>query len=140
MESIKRKWGKPGLDVQVFVPNEFIAACAPDDVYVTYEFWCNAGTEVNKVYEYPRSYQGLFHPCKAYHTVTVRKGETIDHIFPRGYILYGTNVKYNELGQVVSYDLTGERAEVRIWYGDDNDDLHCTTALDESEYTKKNPS
>lgn len=27
MESMKRNWGKPGLDVQEFVPQEYMAAC-----------------------------------------------------------------------------------------------------------------
>ena len=27
MESIKRKWGKPGLDVQVFTPEEYCHSC-----------------------------------------------------------------------------------------------------------------
>lgn len=142
MESMKRNWGKPGLDVQVFVPNEYIAACGPDTIYVTYEFWCNAGggTTFN-VYLDPNGdgilsdeekrhqYIGNFYACNESHSVTVLKGQSIDQIFPRGII-----------GRTKFWSGEYVTTPVRIWRGDDGEDIHCTTHLNETEFKEKNPS
>ena len=40
METMKKEWGKPLTSVQEFVPQEFIAACAPDEMYRIYHFEC----------------------------------------------------------------------------------------------------
>ena len=152
MESIKRKWGKPGLDVQVFMPNDFIAACAPDATYVTYEFWCDAGSGNYKAWldkgtigSYDSQDESLipygykYSPCNETHSVTVPKGTSIDNIFPRGLIRKYTDEGYDRWGRYY-IDWSGDYIAVRIWKGEDNDDVHCTTQLSESEFTEKNPS
>ncbi len=37
----KKDWISPRTGFQEFVPNEFIAACAADEYYRKYKFWCN---------------------------------------------------------------------------------------------------
>lgn len=37
----KKDWISPRTGFQEFVPQEFIAACAPDEYYRVYKFWCN---------------------------------------------------------------------------------------------------
>ena len=49
METMKKEWGKPLTSVQEFVPQEFIAACAPDEMYRIYHFEC---TSTNGPYVY----------------------------------------------------------------------------------------
>lgn len=147
MESIKRKWGKPELDVQVFMPNEYCAPCGDGTTEVTYYFVCDgavAGYGQYKVYldsnnngkwdQYSdtnlTSGWSTYHPCNEPHTVTVPKGTSIDNIFPKGFM-----IPYN----YGSLD-TDNIKPVRIWRGKNNDNVHCTLALQESEFTPHNPS
>ena len=147
MESIKRKWGKPGLDVQVFVPQEFISACPPSDTWVTYEFWCDAGggssynvyLDTNgdgqlSDYEERNQYIGNFHACRESHSVTVKKGTSIDDIFPLGII-----GPYEWVGSWPAHREYVTKP-VRIWRGEKGDNIHCTFTLNTSEFTEKNPS
>lgn len=39
--SMKKEWISPRTNYQEFVPQEFIAACAPDEFERVYKFWCN---------------------------------------------------------------------------------------------------
>ena len=153
MESKKRNWGKPEVGVQLFMPNEYCAPCGDGTTMVTYTFWCDAGSGSYYVwldnnilggpaegdwvevgsgwyteYEWQGNdeYIGRFHPCQATHSVTVPKGTSIDDVFPYGLISK----------QQSGYNTT----RVRIWRGDDGNNIHCTTHLDESEYTTHNPS
>lgn len=146
----KKTYSKPLMAAQRFEPQEFISACPPDATFVTYEFWCNAGAgnqykvwldDGDKQFSQVRDTQltssggwfspgTVFEPCEESHTVTVRKGESIDNIFPFGWI-----VRYDYNGLHVN-----EATLVRIWRGENNDNIHCTTQLNESEYTEKNPS
>lgn len=154
METMKKQWGKPLTGVQRFVPQYCQTPCGDGTTMVTYNFWCNAGNgrsyyvwldnntiggdaegdwyEVSSgwttEYEWrgQDEYIGRFHACEASHSVTVPKGSSIDDIFPLGLIsrnMYGTNA-----------------TRVRIWRGEDGDNIHCTTKLDTSEFTPHNPS
>ncbi len=149
METMKKQWGKPLTDVQEFVPQEFIAACDPDDEYVKYEFWCDAGggSSYNVYYDTDKDgelsdyeernqYIGNFHACRRSHSVTVKKGVSVDDVFP-----YGIIGRYEWVG---SWE-TGVHQEyvtrpVRIWRGDDGNNIHCTTKLNVTEWTVANPS
>ena len=153
MESIKRKWGKPEVGVQLFMPNEYCVPCGDGTTMVTYEFWCNAGTGDYYVWEETNGTPGLqtsgynhdkcwagsggrwwsYHPCNAAHSVTVPKGTSVDDIFPYGYI----SKKSNGSGST----------QVRLWLDRKPNpvtgtatDIHCTTKLNTSEYTPHNPS
>lgn len=146
MESIKRKWGKPGLDVQVFMPNDFIAACAPDETYFEYRFWCDAGSSVpysgQKVWldkgtigvydENQDEYIGTYHACKKTHVVKIKKSEypnpesQLAIIFP-----YGLLMDANDNWRI---------KPVRIWRGEYGNNIHCTYSLKENSWTEKNPS
>lgn len=163
MESMKRNWGKPGLDVQVFLPNEFCAPCGDGATEVTYYFMCDGGfgqTHYNVWLDnnpkdnlltgrwWSNPYSGsttwgnndqgvhdtwltsgtyYYHSCQETHTVTVPKGTSVENIFPYGFI----QVKSNHNAEVIP---------VRIWRGDNNDDIHCTRTLNSSEFTPHNPS
>ena len=153
MESIKRKWGKPEVGVQLFMPNEYCAPCGDGTTMVTYEFWCNAGTGDYNVWEETNGKTGLqtsgynadkcwaglngkwwsYHPCNQTHSVTVPKGTSVDNIFPYGYISKSDN--------------GNNYTTVRLWLDRKPDavtgnatDIHCTTKLNESEFTPHNPS
>lgn len=149
MESIKRKWGKPGLDVQVFMPNDFIAACAPDETYFEYRFWCDAGSPrywqrvwLDKgtigVYDNQDEYIGQYHPCNKTHVVKIKKSEYPD---PESYL--AIIFPYGILEDANTYDYWSgemEKKPVRIWRGDDGNNIHCTYSLKENSWTEKNPS
>ncbi|MBQ9884296.1 MAG: hypothetical protein IJM43_07585 [Bacteroidaceae bacterium] len=157
METMKKQWGKALVGVQEFVPQEFIAACAPDQTYVTYKFWCNAGSGDYSVWEETNGVPGLqrspewntedwswtpadkqwagsngqwgsYHPCNKAHEVTVKKGESVDYTFPYGYI--------RKQGE---YD--PQTINVRLWLDDPRgSNIHCTENLSMDEYTEHNPS
>jgi hypothetical protein len=145
METMKKEWGKPLTSVQEFVPQEFIAACAADEDYVTYEFWCDAGRGEYKVWldsntndQYDGGDQSItigttYHPCQETHSVTVPKGTSIDNVFPKGFIR-----AYLDLG--IGGFAYGDYIPVRIWRGNNNDNVHCTTQLHESQFHISNPS
>ena len=156
MESIKRKWGKPGLDVQVFMPNEYCAPCGDGTTQVTYYFMCDGGyasmqydvwIDTNKNgkldghYVHHSGHGGwdewvwddeylteghYFHPCDEKHTVTVPEGTNVDDIFP--------------YGLMTPKGWTSPVTPVRIWRGKNSDNVHCTTQLNSSSFTPHNPS
>lgn len=147
----KKEYGKPLMFAEEFIPQEYCAPCGDGTTMVTYTFWCDAGNgrsfyvwlDKNNIggdaegdweYDYwsgytwvgADEYLGSFHACQATHSVTVPKGTSIDDVFPRGLIcrnMYGVSP-----------------TQVRVWRGDNNDNIHCTTKLEESEYTPHNPS
>ncbi len=145
METMKKKWGKPLTGVQEFAPQEFIAACQQDPTMVTYDFWCDAGVG-NQYKVYLDSNNNgrfdlssdrqltdrwhVFEPCNETHSVTVPKGQSIDNVFPKGFM-----VLYDSWG-LHTDDVTA----VRIWRGENNNNIHCTTQLHESEFQSHNPS
>ena len=144
----KKAYSKPLVLAEKFIPQNYIAACSPDQTYVTYQFWCNAGSGNYKVWLDSNNNGTLdsqdrqltsngffgigatvFTPCNEAHSVTVPKGQSIDNIFPKGFIW-----QYD-------YGLIGDSAlPVRIWRGENDDDIHCTFVLDEEEFTISNPS
>lgn len=155
MESIKRKWGKPGLDVQVFMPNDFIAACAPDETYRIYKFFCDASLGRYKYYgvyvdngdgtfdSSSDSFKSYFEPCGATHTARVNTGagETAESVFPVGWIRPATityDYDYNRFKYEVISD--SKATKVWLWYGENKDNTHATLDLKYDEYTEHNPS
>jgi len=143
METMKKQWGKPLTSVQEFVPQEFIAACDPDDRYVKYEFWCDAGGgttwnvyyDTNKNQQYDEGidqYYTNFYACREEHDVTVHIGVDefdVDTYFPMGIIRRRRNI-FAEWQEI----------PVRIWKGENNDNCHCTTHLDITNWSIHNPS
>lgn len=146
----KKIYEKPVMQVEFFVANHYCSGCGDGTTMVTYYFMCDAGQgneykvwldNGNGIFEQSRDTQltqsgnwftpgTVYSPCSAKHTVTVPKGTSIDDVFPYGWI-----VRYDYQGLH-----TNEATYVRIWRGDDNDDIHCTTHLDEDSYTPHNPS
>ena len=161
METMKKQWGKPLTSVQEFVPQEFIAACDQSGATQTYYFKCDAGdasgrydvildSNRNLVLDGEWSYRngswqwravngnrdtwltdGLYyHPCNETHTVTVPYGTSVENIFPHGWMQTKSSHSNN------SADWT----EVRIWRGDNNNNVHCTTNLKPEDFIPHNPS
>lgn len=138
----KKDWISPRTGFQEFVPNEYCAPCGDGTTMVTYYFWCDAGAGDYKVWldsnnngeldqgiDTNITRNGTYSPCNESHTVTVPKGQSIDSTFPKGFM------KATYMGYVY-----GEAIPVRIWRGEDGKNVHCTTHLDESEFTPHNPS
>lgn len=118
-----RTYKKPILNVEHFVPNEFVASACGESGTV-YKFTCNAnsgGLFFNGGYVYEETngqkdlqvgsdtYLGRYKPCSETH-----EAESTD-TFVRGYL--------------INYGLT-KKTEVIIWRGENGDDIHCTTNLD----------
>ena len=144
MNQNQRKWQSPVNDLQFFVAQQYVAACTPDE-YVEYIFRCNAGSSGNNygVWLETNGISGLqqngpgaderlrnFHPCNEPHSVIVRKGESVDNVFPYGYIRRAA-----AFGQT-TFDPT---INVRVWTNNGTN-VHCTENLDTNEWTEKNPS
>lgn len=152
METMKKQWGKPLTSAQEFTPQEYVAVCPPSDVWVTYEFWCDAsissyfgdyalhvyfddGDEVfdsGDTSALPRGW--TYSPCGKTHDVTVRRGESIDNVFPKGWIV--------PLNGITGEEMTSRAKAVRIYQPKpvNYTDTHCTFQLHESEFIEKNPS
>lgn len=148
----KKNYTRPVMVMEMFAPNHFCSACGDGATEVTYYFWCDAGqgnqykvwlddgdgrfsqrkdTQLTRSYNPWTGEQGtVYNPCGESHTVTVPEGTSIDNIFPYGWIV---RYDYNGLH-------TNDVTKVRIWRGENNDDIHCTTHLDESSFTPHNPS
>ncbi len=159
---MKKIYEKPVMQVEFFVANHYCSGCGDGTTEVTYYFMCDGGFgqthynvwlddsphdnqltgrwttnwQGNSVWGYnnqgdrdtwltPSTY--YYHSCQESHTVTVPKGTSVDDIFPYGFI----QVKSNQSSEVIP---------VRIWRGDNNDDIHCTRTLNSSEFTPHNPS
>lgn len=154
METMKKEWGKPLTSVQEFVPQEFIAACGDGITEYHYFFMCDAGqgneykvwldngdgvfqqsrdTQLTQNYNPFTGQQAtVYSPCNEKHDVTVTEDQLgqIDVIFPYGWMCL-----------VDSWGVhTNNPIKVRIWRGEDNDNIHCTTHLDSESYTPHNPS
>lgn len=124
----KKPYCKPELNVEMFTPNEYIAACDTTPGYTTYNFECSAGsgvthqsgwygttkyvwkvtTDSGQVLADKSS--GLYGPCGSTHTVKVKDGDPLP--FLTGYI---DNV----------YTQQNENIRVLIWTGEHNDNVHC---------------
>lgn len=150
METKKMSWENPAVDVQRFVPQYCQTPCGDGEEMVTYYFECDAGLNENHYVfletngeeglqpngrfewgdywwevEYHNPDQRLtrtFHPCSQTHVVTVPRSQSIDDIFPMGYML--------ERNQTIP---------VRIWTANGTN-VHCTTQLREDSFVPHSPS
>ena len=123
----KKKYIKPLLTSEEFVPQEYIAACG--DHGAEYIFHCDAGNgRICSVYYESNNIPGLQKDGRnpdICHS-TWMKACTLTHKFPttdvfkRGYITYGTDSKIVE--------------DVYIWNGALNDNVHCTRDLDKEHW------
>lgn len=141
----KKIYNKPLLQIENFMPQEYCSPCGDGITMVTYDFSCDAGDGTTYYvwidnhtlggnaegewnyrwghynWEGYDEYLGAFHACQSSHSVTVPKGTPIDDIFPMG---------------IISKNMYGYyTTPVRIWRGEDGNNIHCTTQLQESEFT-----
>lgn len=158
----KKDWISPRTGFQEFVPQEFIAACDQSGATQTYYFMCDGGYQSGKydvvmdsngnqtlegvwrwnsawqTYQWGYSDNGdrdnlltagkYFHPCNEKHTVTVPYGTSVEDIFPHGWM------------QTKDSHSNTNWTAVRIWRGDNNDNIHCTTNLRSEDFIPHNPS
>lgn len=118
----KRKYEKPMLISEAFIPNEYVAACAEDPGYTKYSFTCNAGKGVThdgskyvwNVYVNGQKITGwgYYGPCGSTHTVTVPAGTSVEEVFLKGYM---DN----------AYTDVNENIPVYVWRGKNNNNVHC---------------
>ena len=125
----KRKYVKPVLSGEEFVPQNYIAACG--DSGTVYKFTCDAGGgQWGSVYLETNDTKGLqksgsnsdkylsgYHACNKKH-----EAESTDS-FLDGYYVYDPGWGQDE---VVT--------PVKVWRGEDNDNTHCTEELDMSKW------
>lgn len=124
----KKKYVRPIMVGERFVADEYIAACG--DSGTTYKFVCNASKqygffdggdvylETNRregLQEGEDEYLGPYIQCSEPHIA-----ESTDDFFDGYFVPYG--IIDNRVRQVV------------IWRGENNDNIHCTTTLDKSDW------
>ena len=156
---MKKQWTKPFVGVQEFVPQEFIAACAADEYYRVYKFWCNfnAGRYVwietngtpglqssgnwfnnwetdlryDRTWASRRDAWGTFSPCGSYHEVSIPCDAS-------------GNPK-EDINEIFPAGYVNTRTSARgaqscyVWT-DGGTNTHVTQHLDVSDYEIKNPS
>lgn len=130
-----KSYKKPVLNVERFTANEFVAACG--DSGVTYLFTCDAGGgESGSVYvesngvdelqtrgEWVGGWGGHWQPADnslgGYHACgTTHEADSDDDFLNGYYVPYWSN----------------NVTKVIIWRGPHNDNVHCTTNLDQDSW------
>lgn len=122
----KKAYVKPVMESETFVPQTYIAACGDENK--VFKFVCDAGyiLDGGNVWEEsnkkpglqmdgddPDTYLGLYHSCGETHEASV----TDD--FVEGYLT----------GYLLPFP-----KKVIIWKGEHNDNVHCTTNLDQNSW------
>ena len=133
---MKRRYERPGADIEEFTPNEYVAACGESGK--VYNFQCNAGShdyygnvylETNKkaglqtqggmewVNGKPKFYSADKHLTNRYHACdTTHKANSKDE-FRDGYYLRGDTF-----------------LNVIVWRGENGNNVHCTTNLNQETW------
>lgn len=129
----RRVWRRPLTMVQKFEANEYVAACENG---TTYLFTCNAGGgKSGNVYletnGQPGLQKGWFgdESLGGYHACGTTHEADSDDAFLNGYYVteeYEGNWPWGEWVEKVT--------EVIVWRGPNNDNVHCTTELDKSDW------
>ena len=73
-----------------------------------------------------------FESCNEKHTVTVPAGQSVDNIFPYGFI-------QQKNPSLDGYN-TGPVISVRLWRGNSGNEIHATRQLNSESFTPHNPS
>ena len=121
---MKKKYVRPMMRVESFVPNEFISACG--DSNTVYKFRCDAGGGANGNVFLESNDQAGFQSGRGgddylseYHACgTTHEANTKDE-FLEGYYLKDNSV---------------DVVPVLVWRGPDGDNTHCTENLDMSTW------
>lgn len=123
-----REYKKPVMNVEHFVPNEFISACGDENK--VYNFECNASA--GTLYYYQRfdgtidgnytgsgkaTHLGSYHPCGATHEASATNS------FYDGFVDYNRNGRQDPGEGVI------------VWRGPKNNNGHATKNLDMSSWT-----
>ena len=155
----KKDWISPRTNYQEFTPQEFIAACAPDEYYRVYKFWCNfnagnyvwletngqaglqssgnwtvTSTEYDHTWASQRSKWGSFSPCGQYHEVKVPCDASGN---PTG----GVDIKTIFPDGYVSFYTSSKRPyQSCVVWTDGGTNTHVTQHLDVEDFSIHNPS
>lgn len=129
---MKKRWEEPRIEVQKFMPNEYVAACG--DSGVVYNFECNAGNRWDNYNVYlengtpyatsGRDYGGChtdysgYHPCGETHEADSDSGFLKGYMYKQGF--WGED--------------TGSKIDVIIWTKNYTN-VHCTTKLNMDDWT-----
>ena len=130
-----REYVKPMMDSEVFVANEYFSACG--DSGTTYLFTCDAGGGVSgKVYVESNGVEGL-------QTSGEWVGGWGGHWQPAdrslgGYHACGTTHEADSDDEFLDGyyvpNKSGNATKVIIWRGPYNNNVHCTTNLDQNSW------
>lgn len=126
---MKKEWIRPLTEIQVFVANEYIAACGEENK--VYKFTCDAGGGVSgKVYLETNGVEGLqtsrrggdrylsgYHACG-----TTHEASTTDEFLQGYYVVEGGWFEKDTVTPVI------------VWRGPKGDNTHCTENLDMSSW------
>lgn len=130
---MKKNYVRPTMIGEKFAANEYVAACGESGV--TYKFQCNATKKLDiftgglgDVYletngieglqtsgQNPDAYLGQYYHCEATHIAESTDPFLEGYYDPVGFI--DANVK-----------------KVIVWRGENNDNIHCTTNLDQTTW------
>ncbi|OUQ07680.1 hypothetical protein B5E92_06755 [Erysipelatoclostridium sp. An15] len=129
-----KSYKKPVLNVERFTANEFVAACG--DSGVTYLFTCDAGGgKSGTVYLETNGSDGLQtgwggdQSLGGYHACGTEHEADSDDAFLNGYYVTKEYVGVWPFGH---YETT--TTDVIVWRGPYNDNVHCTTNLDQDSW------
>ena len=132
-----KNYVKPMMESEVFAANEYIAACG--DSGVVYKFKCDAGDGVyGSVYQETNGIPGLQTSGRN----TDRRIATYDYSFlwgESGYHACGTTHEAESNsgfydGYYCARGNTKNPVSVIIWRGEHNNNVHCTTNLNQDSW------
>lgn len=119
---MEKIWMKPQAIAEQFAANEYVASCG--DVTTHYEFVCDAESKYGalltgySVYYADGTEMGDYKKCGATHAANKNDD-----------FLFDCYMKKNVLGFP-----TGDAIPVVVWRGEDGDNIHCTTNIDQSTW------
>ena len=127
---MQKRWEEPRIEVQKFVPNEYVAACG--DSGTTYLFTCDAGGgKSGTVYIETNGKLGLQtgrggdRSLGGYHACGTQHEAESDDAFLDGYYVTEEYVGMWPYGHYETIT-----TDVIVWRGPYNNNTHCTTNLD----------
>lgn len=127
---MKKEWIRPLTEVQLFVANEYVAACGEENK--VYKFTCDAGggepgyvyLETNGVKGLQRSGRNRDRYLSSYHACgTTHEASTNDDFLNGYYVVDGGWFQEDTVTPVI------------VWRGPKNNNTHCTENLDMDSWT-----
>lgn len=128
---MKKEWIRPLTEVQLFVANEYVAACGDENE--VYKFKCDAGGGVyGDVYKETNGVSGL-QKYPSLITMT-RADENLTGIFSSYHACDKTHEASTKDEFVNGYYVVGDEVTPVIIWTEGGTNVHCTTNLDMSTW------